>query len=401
MEIIGTNNQAGQQDSNFGGGLMGEKPVQSTSPALDALQAQANNIQVNPNPNLQSVQNPNIQTPAPNVQTNDIFSQISQAVEPGLFDVDIPLENVPSSNDSADYRQPQVQQQQPQQVMATQQAQLAEILNQPLNQPLPNEVNLQQPIQQPLQQPLQQPIVDPNNLRQPVLSAEQRYSDSSREAKRLAILNTKLQQQVDAVAPVMPLVLKLKESESLRNMVNGFYTQGNIAPADVQKMLKLPADFVFNGEEAFKDPNSDSAKLLTTTIDMAANARAEKVRTEIMTNLQAQAQKERALQDRQRFQATNQLSPDQMTQIGQFAQQHQVTLDDIWYLMNRGTREQNIAQNVQQGVINQMHNAREVMPVSINGVAPNPIDPNSEEAIFNTAFPEVGKQEGFFDATPA
>ena len=390
MENFGTNQQPGTQDSNFAGGNMG------ASPALDALknaqpvQPQAQS-RVNPNP---VIHNPNIVQQQPGsvqLEPNDIFNQISQAVEPGLFEANIPLESVPSSNDKVDY-QPNVQQQQPQQQIATQQQQLAEALQ----QPLPNQV--QTPIQ-PMQPQNQSQFVDPNLVRQPDVNAEQRYSDSSKEAHRLSIENAQLKKQVDSIAPVMPLVLKLKDSESLRNMVNGYYGKGGIAPEDLKKALKLPDDFVFNGDEAFKDPKSDSAKLLASSIDMASFARANQVRDEIMATLKKEQEDAKKLTERQSFQSTNKLTQDQMGELDIYMQTHDVTLDDIWYLKNRGLREQNIAQNVQQDVINQMHNVRSVMPQTLTGASQVPVDINSEEALFNNAFGNAQSEKGFFDVT--
>jgi len=380
MENKGTNTNAGTQDSNFAGSNMGE------SPALARLKAnvQAPPVQpVNPNPTpvQQDITQPQLSART-QVETSDIFSQISNAVEPGLFDQNIVMENVPSSNEANDYvQQPQVQPiQQPQQLIVT--------------QPLPNPVEINTPPTQPLPQ---QQAIDPNPLRQPVDPNEQRYADSSREAKRLALENAKLKQQVDSIAPVMPLVLKLKESESLRNMVNGFYQKGNVAPQDVKKLLKLPDDFVFDGDDAFNNPESPSAKVLATTIDMAASARAEKIRTDIMADLQTKQDDVIRSNERQQFQMKNQLTQDQMSEMDTFMKTHNVSLDDIWYLMNKGSREQNIAQSVQQDVINQMHSVREVMPPTMNGASAIPTELNPDDALFKSAFGNAENEKGYFD----
>ena len=383
MTNIDTKSTPGAQDSNFTGQPMGD------SPALAALKAKVTQQSANPNPQPQVQNTQQNQSSRRQVETNDIFSQISRAVEPGLFDHDIPLTVLPSSNDSMDYQQPQVQNpNQPPRQIATQQQDLQDALN-----PLPNQVLT--PTQQPMQ--TQKPLVDPNLLGQPGDSLEQRYSDSSREAKKLALENAQLKKQVDAVAPVMPLILKLKESESLRNMVNGYYKNGGVTPQDVQKMLELPDDFVFDGDEAFRNPKSDSAKVLATTIDMAATARAEKVRGQIMSELKAEQDRIQALSERQKFQTANNITSEQMSELDNFMLTHNVTLEDIWYLKNRGSREQNIASNVQKDVINQMHNVRDVMPTTMNGVSEVPLDPNSERAIFQLAFPNTVGEKGIFD----
>ena len=376
MDNTGT--KSGKQDSNFGGSRMGD------SPALAALKATA------PNPNSVPTQNSNRQTSArTQVKPNDLFSRMETALEPGLFDADIPLQDVPSSNNPADYQVPPQQINQPPQRMVTQQEQLAEVLG--MNkQPLPNEVNVQTQ-----QQPQQ--FADPNLQGQPDKSVEQRYSDSSREAKRLALENANLKKQVDSIAPVMPLIMKLKESESLRNIVNGYYSDGGIMPKDIKKTLNLSDDFVFDGDDAFNKPDSESAKVLASTIDMASFARANQVREEIMQTLAKQRHQENAERERQLFKQSNSLSDDQMSNLDNFMKTHTVTLDDILYLSSRGLREQNIAQNVQQDVISQMHNVREIMPQTLSGASPVPVDMNSEDALFQNAFGNAQNEKGFFD----
>ena len=92
---------------------------------------------------------------------------------------------------------------------------------------------------------------------------KKRYSDSSREAQRL---KAELQ-QVSGYAKYKPLIDHLNENPSavqaLRDNVNG--------QADLTK--QFGEDFIFDGDEAMKNPDSDSAKALKQMIDQEANKR--------------------------------------------------------------------------------------------------------------------------------
>ena len=107
--------------------------------------------------------------------------------------------------------------------------------------------------------PIQDPVAE-QNTEQVSVDWEKRYSDSSREAKRL---NSQLQD----LEPYMPLLNAMKEDPNLITHVRGYFEGGGSAPKSVKEQLGLDEDFVFDYDDALSDPNSQSAKLFNATVD--------------------------------------------------------------------------------------------------------------------------------------
>ena len=89
---------------------------------------------------------------------------------------------------------------------------------------------------------------------------QKRYSDSSREAKRL---NGKLKE----LEPYMPILDAMREDPNLISHVRNYFEGGGQAPQSMNQQLNLGEDFVFDAEEAFAQFVSDSAKVMDVIID--------------------------------------------------------------------------------------------------------------------------------------
>jgi len=89
---------------------------------------------------------------------------------------------------------------------------------------------------------------------------QKRYSDSSREAKRL---NGKLNE----LEPYMPILDAMREDPNLIQHVRNYFEGGGQAPESMSQNMELPEDFQFDPDDAFSDPKSDSAKVFGATVD--------------------------------------------------------------------------------------------------------------------------------------
>ena len=89
---------------------------------------------------------------------------------------------------------------------------------------------------------------------------QKRYSDSSREAKRL---NGKLNE----LEPYMPILDAMREDPNLIQHVRNYFEGGGQAPESMAQNMELPEDFQFDPDDAFTDPKSDSAKVFGATVD--------------------------------------------------------------------------------------------------------------------------------------
>ena len=179
---------------------------------------------------------------------------------------------------------------------------------------------------------------DDENLRK-------RYSDSSREAKRLS-------GRLNELEPYLPILDAMRDDPNLISHVRGYFEGGGQTPVSMKERLNLEEDFVFDPDEAMSKPDSDSAKVLAATIDGVVQKR-------LNDTLTRQKSENQRLTKESEFRSKYNLSEEQWTDFINFAKGKTLQLDDIYYLMNRGQREKQIAQNANQEVTNQMKRVQE------------------------------------------
>jgi hypothetical protein len=201
---------------------------------------------------------------------------------------------------------------------------------------------------------------------------KKRYSDSSREAQRL---KAELE-QVSGYAKYKPLIDHLNENPSavqaLRDNVNG--------RNDLTK--QFGEDFIFDGDEAVKDPNSDSAKALRQMIDQEANKRVNSVlnaRTQQNQVAVAEAEKQRQIED---FVKRTGIQEAEFNELQDWASQRELTMDDIYYLKNRENAANNVANNTKQEMLNQMKAVRDI-PASASNANSAPDSKSPDDAVFD------------------
>ena len=198
-----------------------------------------------------------------------------------------------------------------------------------------------------------------------VATLEKRYSDSSREAKRL-------NQQLRDLEPYMPILDAMKEDPQLITHVKNYFEGGGSTPTDLKGRLGIDEDFVFDYDEAISNPNSDSAKLFNATVDGVVQRRL------------GQFANEQKIQDRQRneessFRSKFDISNEDYNELVDFAKNRKLTLEDVYYLKNRENAADNVAQNTRTEVMDQMKNVRRT-PQSLASVGTAPREEQSLDA---------------------
>jgi hypothetical protein len=186
----------------------------------------------------------------------------------------------------------------------------------------------------------QQEKESPVEAQADVENLQKRYSDSSREAKRLS-------GRLSEVEPYMPILDAMREDPNLVSHVRNYFEGGGQTPVSMKEQLNLNEDFVFDPDEAMSKPDSDSAKVLSATIDGVVQKR-------LNDALSTQKSENVRLTKESEFRSKYNLSEEQWSEFLKFAKNKTLQLDDIYYLMNRGQREQTIAKNANQEVTNQM-----------------------------------------------
>ena len=148
-----------------------------------------------------------------------------------------------------------------------------------------------------------------------VENLQKRYSDSSREAKRL---NGKLSE----LEPYMPVLDAMREDPNLIQHVRNYFEGGGQTPQTMTEKLNLDEDFAFDADEAFSKPESDSAKVLGATIDGVVQRR-------LNNALQGQQVENQKLAKETNFRQKHQMDDDQWSEFVNFAKSKSLELDDI------------------------------------------------------------------------
>ena len=169
---------------------------------------------------------------------------------------------------------------------------------------------------------------------------QKRYSDSSREAKRL---NGKLKE----IEPYMPILDAMREDPNLISHVRNYFEGGGQAPQSMNQQLNLDEDFVFDPDEAFQKPDSDSAKVMGATIDGIVQRR-------LNNTLQTQKTENAKMAKETQFKQKMDMSDEEWSTFTDFAKSKSLELEDIYYLMNRKNRDSQIADSTRQEIHNKM-----------------------------------------------
>ena len=198
---------------------------------------------------------------------------------------------------------------------------------------------------------------------------QDRYSASSREAKRL---NSKLSQ----LEPYMPILDAMKEDPNLITHVRNYFEGGGNAPASMKEQLNLGEDFMFDGNEAFDNPDSDSAKVLTATIDGL-------VQRKLTDFSRRQSTENERLNSEEEFKNSHDMNPDEWKEFVDFAKNKKLSLEDIYYLKNRQQRDRNIQRAAHDEVSKQMQNVgNKPQSLASAGSTPQP-EASPDDSVFD------------------
>ena len=198
---------------------------------------------------------------------------------------------------------------------------------------------------------------------------QKRYSDSSREAKRL---NGKLNE----LEPYMPILDAMREDPNLIQHVRNYFEGGGQAPESMAQNMELPEDFQFDTDDAFTDPKSDSAKLFGATVDGIVQRR-------LSNELGKQKTENQRLARETAFRQKSDMTDEEWATFVDFAKNKSLELDDIYYLMKRKERESNIADNARQQVASQMKKIQE-QPRSLATAGSATVETSKDDQVFET-----------------
>jgi len=202
-----------------------------------------------------------------------------------------------------------------------------------------------------------------------VETLKQRYADSSKEGKRLS-------GKLNELEPFLPIINAMKDDPNLVTHVRNYFEGGGQAPKNMKEQLKLDEDFVFDPDEAVSDQNSDSAKVLQATIDGVVQKR-------LNNTLSKQKAENKRLSQESEFRQKYNMNEGEWNDFKTFAKTKTLSLDDIYYLKNRESRETNIAKDASNQVAQQMKNVNE-RPQSLATSGSQQVEVSQNDQLFDS-----------------
>jgi len=220
-------------------------------------------------------------------------------------------------------------------------------------------------------------VVDVNTM-------QKRYSDSSREAKRL-------NGQLREIEPYMPILDAMRDDPNLITHVRNYFEGGGQTPENMAQQLNLPEDFSFDADDAFATPDSDSAKVLGATIDGIVQRRLGKA-------LQGQRSENHRLAKEASFRQQHEMNDDEWATFVDFAKSKSLELDDIYFLMNRKSRDNKIADKTRNELRDKMREVQEI-PSSLATSGGSQVEQSPDDKIFDALLGSENELEKAFSIT--
>jgi len=217
---------------------------------------------------------------------------------------------------------------------------------------------------------------------------EKRYKDSSREAQKM---NSKLKQ----FEPFVPLLDAMKNDGGLVDHVRDYLQNGGKPSKTIKERLNLDEDFVFDANEAVSDPTSDSAKLFDAHVNTAVNQRVgNMMASERKKSAETEANRAKA-QAADEFKKRNNMSNEEFGEMMTKANKTPMTLDDIFYLVNKDKVAANVANSTKEEMLTQMKTVRDI-PSSNAGINSAPVEKNLDNDVFDSLKGSDGDLENLF-----
>ena len=220
-----------------------------------------------------------------------------------------------------------------------------------------------------------------HNVSENIDTLKKRYGDSSREAK-------KLNGQLKEIEPYMPILDAMREDPNLITHVRNYFEGGGQTPQNMAEKLNLPEDFEFESNDAFANPESDSAKLMGATIDGIVQRR-------LNGALQGQRAENSKLAKETSFKQKHDMSDEEWEDFVEFAKSKSLELDDIYYLKNRQNRDGQIADTTRKEMQDKMRDVQQ-QPGSLATAGGTQVESSPDDAIFNSILGTDQKLDNLF-----
>ena len=204
---------------------------------------------------------------------------------------------------------------------------------------------------------------------------QKRYQDSSREAQRL---NSEMQN----LKPFLPVLNAMRQDKGLVDHVRNYLIDGGKTTGNAVDKLNLTEGFQFDAND-LGDPNSDSAKVLEAQINEAVTRRVGgMMKQEKMQN--AKINKANLMKAHEAdFRKRHKMSEADFADLKAKANKHIMTLDDVYYILNREKTANNVANTTKQNMMNQMDNVSKMPGTQAAANSQGTAEESPEKSIFD------------------
>ena len=206
-------------------------------------------------------------------------------------------------------------------------------------------------------------------------SYEKRYKDSSREA-------TKMARQLKELKPFIPVLDAMKQDTGLVRHVREYLENGGSPSKTVKEKMNLPEDFVYDAQDAIDNPESASAKVMEAQIDKVVNNRVGSILDKEKQNAAKMQQTFIRKKEAAEFKKRHNMTDQDFETLAVQAKDRKLTLDDVYYLINKDKTEQNVATSTRKDMLNQMKNVRN-MPVSQSNTNSQRVSEIPDDKVFD------------------
>ena len=186
----------------------------------------------------------------------------------------------------------------------------------------------------------------------------------------------------------MPILDAMRDDPNLITHVRNYFEGGGQTPQNMAEKLNLSEDFVFDADDAFSTPDSDSAKVLGATIDGIVQRRLGK-------ELAGQKSENQRLAKETSFRQNHKMTDDEWEIFVDFAKSKSLELDDIYYLMNRGNRDEKIADSTRREMHDKMREVQQ-QPGTLATQGSVQTETSPDDSVFYAILGETNELENAF-----
>ena len=218
---------------------------------------------------------------------------------------------------------------------------------------------------------------------------KKRYKDSSREA-------IKMNEQLKDLKPFVPVLDAMKRDSGLVDHVRSYFKNGGQPAKNVKEQLNLSEDFIYDATEAMENPDSDSAKVMNAHIDGIVQQRVGNVLNREKQNAQKMQAKIAQKNMEAEFVKKHGMTEEEFASFKEQAKSRKLTIDDVYYLLNKDKANTNVANSTKQDMLTQMKNVRNIPTTASDSNSQGTADKSKDDQLFDGILGLDGNVDNLF-----